>query len=837
MLFFVIFFLTCNYFARYSPLLLQSWWDVHTVNAYFFARRPLSARFVLWLAAPVLALLLGLWLWLRQGLPAVDGGLDLPGLGAPVTVARDAAGLPRIRAASDADAFFALGFVHAQERMWQMDYKRRLGQGRLAEIAGIEALPSDKLMRTLGLAQAAERALASLGPAEHAALNAYARGINAWIDGKPVLPPEFYLFNTRPAHWRPADSLLMIKLLALNLGANYRHELGHQVLVRHLGGRAAGELTGLALEEGAATAPAAPSPLAALAERLQTEQGLGGDGVGSNAWVVAGRHTVSGLPLLASDPHLAQQMPTQFFLAAIDGDRLHVAGATLPGVPAVVFGHNAAVAWGGTNLAADVQDLYAERIALDGDHRYERDGKSQAMLVREETIVVASAFPAFLRDPYKPLRWTVRATANGPLLSDVFADAEQPLALRWSALDADDTTYASFLAMNYAADAGQFRAALAGYVAPALSFVLADRGGNIALFAAGRIPLRGKGNGTMPAPGWDSAYRWRRYLRPDELPAIVNPPSGWIVSANQQVHADDYPFVISNSWQPPYRARRIEALLSARLAGGAKLDPDAMARMQTDVGDIEAPGLLPLLLRQPGATDAQKDALARVRAWDGRMDVDSVGGALYHVWSRHLMLRLTEQPLRVRLAQPQRLAGLREMSEVYRPAFLRDVADGKLAHWCGGAGASDCDRLARLALQDALDELRRLAGASGDGWRWGAVHSSLFPHQPLSAHPLLAPLFDRRIAALGGGRYTVDVSGADFSREKGYVKHLGAVFRQVIGLERMEGARFSIDTGQSGNPLDPHYDDLLARHRANALLPMDAPVTATLRLRPAPSQP
>jgi penicillin amidase len=803
------------------------------VKVRLIGRHPLLVRVVVWLVLPLLLGTAVLWLTLCRSLPQVQGQLVLSGLTAPVQVARDAAGVPHIRAASDADAFFALGYVHAQERMWQMDYKRRLGQGRLSEIAGVAALPSDKLMRTLGLAHAAEQALAELGSRERSALSAYARGVNAWIDSAPVLPPEFYVNGIRPARWNEADSLLMIKLLAFSLGANYRNELGNQVLVNHLGLTAASELVGAPLSWQGPQVDTR-SRLAALADRLQTEHGIGGEGIGSNAWAVAGRHTRDGLPLLASDPHLAQQIPSGFFLVALDGDRLHVAGATLPGVPAVVFGHNANVAWGGTNLAADVQDLYVEHLALDGDNRYERDGAWQPLQVREETIRIAPAFPAMLRESYQPLRWQVRSTANGPLLSDVFGDREQPLSLRWSALDADDGSYASFLAINYASDITEFRSALNGYVAPALSFVVADRRGDIALYAAGRIPLRHGTAGTTPAPGWDSAYRWQRYLRADELPSIVNPPSGWIVSANQVIHDSAYPYLISNNWQPAYRSARIEALLAKATADGGKVGADDMQAMQRDVFDSEAGELLPFLRRQSGANEPQRAAIASLRSWDGSMQADSVGAAVYYVWSRHFMHRLVAVPLRVDLTQPQRLDSLNELASVFRPAFVRQVVQGPMAHWCGKGGAADCDSVARAALADTVDELRKLAGSSPAGWQWGVIHQSLFPHQPFGNHPLLAPLFDRRIAA-EGGRYTVDVAGSEYSRDRGYVKQMGAVYRQVISLGEMEAARFSIDTGQSGNLLDRHYDDLLASHRANQLLPMQGAAVTTLQLLPAAS--
>lgn len=730
---------------------------------------------------------------------------------------REQKGIVHINARNDRDAFFALGFVHAQERMWQMDYKRRLGQGRLSEILGVDALPTDKMMRTLGLRDAAQSALSGLAPGERAALGAYAAGVNAWIAAARELPPEYHVYGIRPEPWHEADSLLMIKLLALNLGSNFRNELANDVLIKHLGVQRARALTGQALPDDGGMVD---SRLPALAAAFESAERLGGEGAGSNAWAVAGRFTANHLPLLASDPHLLQQMPSVFFLAELKGDRLHVSGATLAGVPVVVFGRNDRIAWGGTNLAADVQDLYAERPALGRDDRYEQDGQWRRFAVRDEFIRIAPAFPAMLREAYRPLHWRVRSTAHGPLVSDLVSQADQPLALRWTALDPDDGSFGSLLAVNYAQNLDQFKQALSGYVAPALNFIYADRDDNIAQVAAGRIPVRAKGNGTVPVPGWDSAYRWERYLRPDELPHAVNPPSGILVSANERPHGDDYPYILSNNWQPPYRARRIRALLEERLAHGGRVGPDDMAAIQLDVLDPQALALLPFLVGQRGRTDRQRAAIARLARWDGRMSLDSVGASIYHAWSRQLMRRLVRDPLVVDASRPGRYTVLSQQGDVFRPEFLGRIAHGELNDWCAGGprAAHPCDEVAVAALDDAIEELRKLAGSDMDGWRWGSLHDSRYPHLSFAASAVLAPWFDRSQPA-AGGRYSVNVGDGAYTPEHGYVKQLGAAYRQVIPLDA-DGGSFVIAGGQSGNLFDGHYADQLPMYEAGRLLPM-----------------
>lgn len=800
---------------------------------------PFVGRLLLCVFVPLLAAGLCAGWVLKRSVPGIHGSVEVSGVQRPVRIQRDDDGVPSITAATDHDAFFALGYVHAQDRMWQMDYRRRLGRGRLSEVLGERALQSDKLMRTLGLEHAARQALTHLTDVERAGLRAYAAGVNAWIAGNHELPVEYRYFGTRPERWEESDSLLMVKLLALSLGGNYRQELANQVLVMHLGAERASELTGLDLREPATAVtdagdpgqwlsvamqrgdPAA-DPLDGLWQttgRLERDAGLGGKGVGSNAWAVAGSYTEGGMPMLAGDPHLRRQLPTTFYLAKLKGDRIDVVGATLPGVPVVVFGRNAKIAWAATNLAADAQDLYAERLSLDKE-QYEADGRWVPIASRDEWIHVAAEFPAALRERYPPIRWRVRSTRNGPLVSDAVAAEGRALALRWTALDPDDRSYGGILAINYAEDLPAFRHALRDYAAPALNFVYADRSGDIAMLAAGRIPVRNAGDGLLPAPGWNDSHRWLRYLDAAELPAQINPGSGRVVSANQRIHDADYPWLISNSWQSDYRARRIEALLASHTSDGRKLTAGDMSAMQMDVMETQAAEALPLLAHAVAHTPLQKDLLKRLHDWDRRMSEDSVGAALYHVWSRHLMLRMTEAPLRLDLVHSERLAILKEQRETFRPELVRRIAGGELQHWCGGS-QQRCADMALAALDDAAVELRRLRGGDVDDWTWGEVHQVKLPHAPFDQLPLLGRLFDRRIPS-AGGRYTINVSVADYDDEHGYDGVLGATYRQVIPLGDPAASLFSLDSGQSGNIVDRHYADLAQRHRTGQGVSIDA---------------
>ncbi|WP_213947495.1 penicillin acylase family protein [Luteibacter sp. dw_328] len=786
-------------------------------------------RLLLFIVLPLLVVVSLVTVMLTRSLPRTDGTLTVAGLEHDVRIERDASGVPHIQASSEHDAFFAMGYAHAQDRLWQMDFRRRLGSGRLSEILGKDSLATDKLMRTLGLYRSSQAALAALTPADRDALRAYADGVNAWIGADLPLPPEYYYFGIRPEPWAEADSLLMIKLLALSLGGNYKEELANQILVKHLGSKRASELLGKDFSAPPTELSAALSGnLHALVASAEARGGLAGVGVGSNAWAVSGRLTASGKPLLAGDPHLRVQLPTTFYLADIDAGDLHVSGATLPGLPVVVFGHNRDIAWTGTNLEADVQDLYVEHTSIDKE-QYETADGWRAFDVHDEWIKVAPAFPASLREPYRPIRWRVRSAVQGPLISDVFgAGDNEAVALRWTALDPDDTSFGSFLAINRARNLDQFRAALKGFVAPALAFVYADSAGHVAMLAAGRIPIRGQGRGMLPSPGWVDAYAWKGSIDNDQLPSVIDPASGMVVSANQRFFADDYPYSISTSWQPEYRAQRITAMLQALVGKGHRIEPADFARIQQDTLDTQAGELLPFLRRQQGRDGRERDAITQLAHWDGDMALDSVGASIYYAWSRHFMRRLVEGPLRVEMVNGQWLDTLRDQSETFEPAFLKRVVSGELPDWCS-VGDGACDQVALTALDDALAELGRLDGRRMTGWQWGDMQQLILPHTPFTASPFLSTLFDRR-SPVAGGRYSVNVSMDAFSEERGYVKVLGAAYRQIVPLADPAASRFVLDAGQSGNVIDAHYVDMRDIYSRGEYVRLDRGATGQTRV-------
>ncbi|WDE09238.1 penicillin acylase family protein [Thalassomonas viridans] len=792
-------------------------------------RFPLGALALLWMGIP-LAFLLGFLAYtLKQTLPATRLQLTVPQLLQQVTIVRDAFGVPDISASSDLAVYYGLGYAHAQDRLWQLEFKRRLGQGRLSEIFGASTLNTDRFMRTLGLARASQAALAHVSPQGMAMLQAYSDGVNALIAGQEVLPVEFYLHNTRPRPWTPADSLLQIKLMALNLSANFRDELKNQILLKHLGSDKFAQLQQVPQQAGDNRAQV-PSDrqwqLAYASEQLFGQLGWDGDGLGSNAWVVSGRFSDSGGAMLAADPHLGKTLPTTFYLARLAGDKVNVRGATLPGVPVVIFGNNEHIAWGATNLAADVQDLFLEKVHDQDDSRYLKDGRWQFFSEREESIRIARDFPGPLRRKIEPVNWRVRESVHGPVISDVMPGQGEAIALRWTALDKDDTSYDAFVRLNYAKNWQQFNQALAQHVAPAMSFVYADQQNNIGIAVGGRLPLRNQGDGRFMQKGWQQGAGWPGMLEAGQLPREFNPQRGYIVTANDRWYDADYPHVISNNWQPGFRAGRIRELLGQQIARGQALRVKDFSRIQADKLSVHALKILAFVRRLQGDNDSQQEMLALLQAWDATMSPTSAAAVVYHAWLNEFTRLVVADDLATDFTFAERQPLLEKESHKSRPRFIARVVAGELGHWCDNLATPEqenCDTLALQALDHTFKQYRPLLGSSISDWQWQQAQQVRLPHVSLSDSKFFARIFDLS-QGVAGGSYTVDVAGSYFEEREGYVKTVGASYRQIIDLARLAQSTFSIDAGQSGLVQSRHYDDFFELHEQFTPMPLLAPV-------------
>ena len=761
------------------------------------------------------------WLWLRRSLPQVNGKVTVAGLSGVVEIVRDRNGIPYIYGKTDHDAFFALGYVHAQDRLWQMELQRRIGAGRLSEVLGDATIETDQFLRTLGVYRAAEASWPALSPESRAALQAYADGVNAFLAEGHPLPPEFVILGFKPEPWQPADSLVWAKMMSWNLGDTYKHDLLRGQMVTALGPDRAAQL----LPGYPASAPIILPPDAMAAELLNVDKvlretlGLGDESNGSNDWVVNGARTASGKPLLANDPHLGAQIPAIWYLAGIQGDRVHAVGATLPGLPPVIIGHNEEIAWGVTNLGPDVQDLYVERVNPANPGQYEADGQWTDLQVVPEEIKV--------KGEEKPINWAARATRHGPLISDVTDERGNALALRWPALDPGDTTMNAFLAINYARNWDDFTAAMRDYIGPSQNFVFADRAGNIGYFGPGRIPVRAKGDGTTPVPGWTDEYAWTGWIPFEQLPHAYNPADGYVVTANNKVVPDDYPYFITTDWAPPYRAERIVELLTAKNG----LTPDDYAHIQGDQASAQARELLPFMLSVPPETPEQTQALMMLKAWDGVISPDSGATAIYEAWYAQLYTALLGDDLGGDLGDA--------VMTTHNPTLLASILQGNEEVWCDDVltpGADNCSATARVALDKALKDLTERLGKETAKWRWGDIHKTQFPHNPFSQVAFLKPLFHRSIET-GGDGFTVNP--APFKLAKPYDSQHLPSYREIIDLADFTTARFIQTTGQSGHPLSKHYDDLMPLWRAVEYVPMywdqakvEAEAEGTLVLEP-----
>lgn len=747
-------------------------------------------RLGLMAAALLLCAVIAGWLFLRASLPQTAGVVKIPGLTEDVSVVRDSRGVPTIKAANHHDLYLAMGFVHAQDRLFQMDLQRRVGAGRLSEIFGAAALPTDKLMRTLGLYRHAAASRGAASPEFQEVLDAYAAGINAFLHSGSALPLEFAVLGYRPDDWQPADSLVIGKLLALQLSGNYRLELQRARLAQVL---TPPEIDSL-FPDYPKDAPVTLHSLAEATSDLPLEallQLVPGDATpqrASNNWVVDGAHSVTGKPLLANDPHLDFAAPLVWYLARLEAPDHEVTGATTPGAPVVVLGHNKRIAWGYTTTDADVEDLFIEQSnEADPTHYATPDG-SAAFEVRREVIPVKGNAPATL---------VVRTTRHGPVISDVLAtppgvSGRTVLALQASFLNDDDRSVEAQWRVGLAQNWTDWLDALRLFTAPAQNMVFADTDGNIGFTVPGQIPIRKSGDGRMPAPGASGEHDWTGFIPFDSLPRSFNPPVGHLASANNKIVSDDYPYFITRDWDASFRIERIET----GLAETPKQSLDSSAQLQADIVSLAAERLLPLMLAAMPRNPRAATAMQMLHDWDHRFDPDQPEPLIFAAWVRVLNKRLFGP----------RLGSLYGTS--WSPslrvtlAVLRDAPS-----WCGSAG---CAALAGDSLDDALDGLVRHYGENIKGWRWGEAHRATFDHPLFSRIPVLRTIFDRQPPA-GGAADTVNAGSFGGAGEDNPFADLhGPGLRAIYDLSDLDRSKFQMALGQSAHILSPHYDDLMA---------------------------
>jgi penicillin amidase len=796
-------------------------------------RRPSSALAGALAAAGAGAGSVGLWYQLfRRPLPKTRGRIGVKGLEDTVTIERDARGVARIEARGTPDLCFAQGFVHAQDRLFQLEFYRRVGAGRVSEFAGADGIQIDRLMRTLGLRRFADKEIDLLPQRDIDVLSAYAAGVNAAMEAAPALPLEHQLLRIQPEPWVIQDSLVVRKLIALGFSTNMETELFRAELVAKVGAEKAARLepqyphgSPLVMDPGVAWSGDALDLIEQIAE-VREAIGWSLEPAGSNNWAVSGERSVTGMPLLAGDPHITTSIPDTWYTLEASTPDLELRGGSMPGFPGLVIGHTRHVAWSFTNVMADTQDLFVEHIREGEDGpEYEFQGEWRPVTVHHEEIQIKGS---------EPERLEVRETHHGPVVTGVLgAQTGEPLTLAWTAIKEP-------VVNSTGIDAGAFRngeelvEAFRTYSTPCMNMVWADSSGNIGYKLVGKIPIRLGGCPDLPKPGWTGEYEWDGWVPYDELPEIVNPPGGVLVTANNRIAPDDYPHHITSEYLDGHRAARIEQLLGER----DKHSLDDFARIQLDLYSIPGEQTAHRLarLRPPGQREVR--AIERLKSWDHKLDPGTIAGTIYAVFTAHFARAVSEAVIgdpdfAERWRSRSQLGFTPMVSSPWRfQARLLELWDEGDEELIGGRS---WDELALAALSQALDELEARWGTDPASWTWGRVHGVRFAH-PLGegdtkASKMLDRLLSRRIPA-GGGQETVC--------QVGFVPHAGDYtgtwapsYRLLADLGTPERSRWQHMTGQSGQPSSPHYDDLLQDWHAGRSYEFGQPAAETLHLDPA----
>jgi penicillin amidase len=749
-------------------------------------------------------------------LPQLEGTVSLPGLHSPVEVLRDNHGVPHLRAQSAEDLFFAQGYVTAQDRLWQMDMMRRYGAGELSAALGEKTIKVDKRQRILGLRKMAEGGAAQLSPRDRAWFEAYARGVNAYIEEhQHSLPFEFRVLRYFPRAWTPEDSFLVSAVMVQMLnGEEYLSELSREKVLQIAGPEKTADLfpdhsvrdipPGTDDKKFAAevaqksTSSFANYPAQAQLRDLGAPPSSSGlmeanyptlannwlgwgthdfekstDAVpGSNNWVVSGAHTASGRPLLCNDMHLGLQIPNTWYEAQLSGGGFEVAGVTLPGMPGVIVGHNGRIAWGFTNLGPDVQDVYIETFNAKGEYRTPQGWRKPE--VRHEVIHVKGG---------KDVTLDVEETRHGPIITPLLKNDVRKLALRWTAYDPHVVNWV-FFNVNLARNWDEFQNAFSQFGAPGQNVVYADVEGNIGYHATGFVPVRRSGDGTLPQNGADDSHEWTGYIPFDQMPHVFNPPSGIIATANARTTPDGYPGMITREWASPFRTERIYSVLHAK----QNLTPTDMLRLQMDIYsalDKEVAQRAVEAVDHTASASAQtKEAANLLRNWDGRMDKDSAAAAIAFKTRKALRLILLESVLGEK--------GVDDYAWYAETVWLDNLLREQPARWLPNKYAN-WDALLVASIDKALKDAPRELSA----WRFGDFYKVEISHQAFGGLPILRRWFSTGAQPLSGNTVSV----------KQVARSFGPSERLTVDFSNFDNTTLNIVNGQSGAFLSPYFND------------------------------
>ena len=798
-------------------------------------------RPLFWILVIILALLIALSLFLiisiRRSFPQTEGNLTIPGLSETVEIIRDPMGVPHIYASNEHDLFMAQGFVHAQDRFFQMDLSRHIGAGRLAEMFGESQVETDIFLRTMGWTRLAQEEIKSFDTNMLDILQAYTDGVNAYlVDHQGAeLSFEYVLLGVLspdydPEPWELSHTLTWAKVMAFDLSGNGSgwQDLTRAKMYKQLGVEKAEEISPaypskhpfIVSEPSSGELPhdhvsditvdqPGPDPTSSpLISWINT-----GPIFGSNSWVVSGSRTTTGFPLLANDPHLGIQMPAIWYEVGLhcqpvsEACKYNVIGFSFAGAPGVIIGHNDKIAWGFTNVGPDVLDLFIEKINPQNPNQYEYNGEWRDMIIVDETIQVAGS---------ESFDITIRQTQHGPIYSDIddaFDDLAETtnlevpssyaVSVQWTALEPSNI-FNAILNMNLASDWAGFRDALRGFNVPSQNMIYADVNGNIGYQTPGNIPIRASGDGLLPVPGWIGDFEWQGYIPFDELPSSYNPPQGFIVTANNAVVGSGYPYLISKTFDLGYRANRISELIQSH----NKLSVQDMQAIQGDNFHAMGPVLIPLLVNIPFEDNSLKPYIEDLEDWDYHNDADSREAAIFNAFWRHLLLETFNDEIPGNIPNSS-----------YAFLIIENLIDDPQNSWWDDIETPDIetrDEIIALAFKDAIQELQDLLGKNDENWSWGELHTRTF-RSNLGIGPL-GLIFNRGPYPTDGGSSVVNNNS--WNEAKGYDVVVLPSMRMIVDLSDLDNSYTIHTTGQSGHAFHTHYIDMANLWGKNMLHPM-----------------
>jgi len=775
----------------------------------------------------LIALVLGVYLYSAKS--TMTGKSVVMGLRDEVSITFDESDIPHVEAKSGNDALYALGYLHARERGWQLEFNRRLASGTLSEILGEKSLRIDQFIRTLGIRTAARNQYELLPSETKLALEAYANGINAgFSDLGWALPAEFILLSTKPGLWTPIDSMSWMMMMALDLGDNWSKEVIRlqlasilsteeiwQVLPPYPGDEPATELDFAKLYKDQEIYQSTSNSIETLVSNHYQVRDLlpmGQDGKGSNNWVLSGSQTVSGKPILANDPHLGLSTPSTWYFVNLKATDMNIIGGSIPGLPGVILGHTNKVAWGFTNTGADVQDLFIDKIQSSNPSKYETATGSEFFKVRREIIGVKGQ---------KSVSLLVRETSHGPVISDVFEPLKKlintdkfVISMRWTALDKKNQSILALLDVNKSNSIADLKKAFDRFYAPMQNIVMADVEGNIGFMTAGAVPKRINHSGmagVAPVFGWDTKNEWGEYLPRADLPQDFSTNANWIVTANHKIQSDNAYYSLTSDWSSPYRFDRINQLILAK----SKHDIESNMVIQADTVSLASKPLIELLKETIRKQAADEKFLPLLDQFEGDMKTEDGGALIFNVWVDQLTRLIFKPKLGIFFEDIYHQRNLRE--------GLIQILNNPDSTWCDDARTEKqelCKDFSPQALNLSLEYLSKRYGDNPAAWKWGKAHLAISPHHPMSNVPFLKKFFELD-APIPGDTFTVNVGRMNYSNlDEPYAATLAPGMRVIYDLSNLDQSVFIGAGGQSGWVQSKRYREYLGLWSSNKYLPL-----------------